>query len=126
MDTRTSATHGTAILSAGSLKGTKVVNRHEESLGEIEELMLFLDSGEVAYAVLSFGGFLGIGNKLFAVPWSALTLDTANERVVLDVAKERLEHAPGFDKDHWPRSADEGWLTEMHGYYGSDYPMRRR
>ncbi len=126
MDTRTTSTHDTAVLSAGSLKGTKVVNRQEESIGSIEEVVLFLDSGEVAYAVLSFGGFLGMGEKLFAVPWNALTIDTANERVVLDVAKERLERAPGFDKDHWPHSADRSWLTEMHDYYGSAYPAHRR
>ena len=59
--------------------------------------MLDVPSGRVAYAVLSFGGFLGMGEKLFVVPWSALTLDTVNKRFVLDVTKERLKDAPGFD-----------------------------
>jgi hypothetical protein len=72
----------------------------------------------VAYAVLSFGGFLGMGEKLFAVPWSALTLDTVNKRFVLDASKERLESAPGFDKDHWPDMADTTWAKEVHDYYG--------
>lgn len=59
--------------------------------------MLDVPSGRVAYAVLSFGGFLGMGEKLFAEPWSALTLDTVNKRFVLDVTKDRLTDAPGFD-----------------------------
>jgi hypothetical protein len=70
------------------------------------------------WAVLSYGGFLGMGNKLFAVPWKALTLDTANKRFVLDVAQERLESAPGFDKDQWPDMADTTWAKEVHDYYG--------
>jgi hypothetical protein len=67
--------------------------------------------------VLSSGGFLGIGDKLFAVPWRALTLDTENKCFVLDVAKDRLEQAPGFEKDHWPTMADQSWAAEVHSYY---------
>ena len=58
-----------------------------------------------------------IGSKLFAVPWSALTMDAAEKRFILDVPKERLENAPGFDKDHWPSMADPTWATELHTYY---------
>ena len=81
--------------------------------------MLDVASGRVAYAVLSYGGFLGMGQKLFAVPWSALTLDTENKRFTLDVEKDRLENAPGFDSDKWPDMADPSWQKEVHGYYGT-------
>jgi len=85
--------------------------------------MLDVHSGRVAYAVLSFGGFLGMGGKLFAVPWSALTLDTEHKRFVLDIDKERLASAPGFDKDHWPNMADPSWTRSIHSYYGTKpYP----
>jgi sporulation protein YlmC with PRC-barrel domain len=114
------------VLSAGSLIGTAVVNAAGESLGSIEEIMLHTETGDAAYAVLSFGGFLGIGDKLFAVPWEAMTVDTATERIVLDVDRERLENAPGFDKDNWPLTADAAWMSEVHGYYGYEYQPRRR
>ena len=81
--------------------------------------MLDMRAGKVGYAVLSFGGFLGMGEKLFAVPWSALTLDTENKRFVLNVEKDRLKNAPGFDKDKWPNMADESWAKEIHSYYGT-------
>ena len=73
-------------------------------------------SGRIAYAVLSSGGFLGIGDKLLAIPWRPLTLDADNACFVLDVSKERLE-APGFDNNHWPSMADESWARELHTYY---------
>jgi hypothetical protein len=78
-----------------------------------------MNTGRVAYAVLSFGGFLGIADKLFAVPWSALKLDTENKRFILNVDKERLESAPGFDKDHWPDMADPTWQNTINSYYGT-------
>jgi hypothetical protein len=62
-----------------------------------------------------------MGEKLFAVPWSALTLDTINKRFILDIDKKRLENAPGFDKDDWPDMADETWAKNIHNYYGSQY-----
>ena len=60
-----------------------------------------------------------LGEKLFAVPWTALKLDTQNKRFVLDVDKERFEQAPGFDSDHWPDMADTTWSNEVHAYYGT-------
>ncbi|MCK9984207.1 MAG: hypothetical protein AzoDbin1_00679 [Azoarcus sp.] len=108
-----------AMMSAGTLTGDDVYNPQGEDLGEIKEIMLDMRSGRVAYAVLSFGGFLGMGEKLFAVPWGALKLDAANKRFVLNVEKERLETAPGFDKDHWPDMADQTWGRDIHTYYGT-------
>jgi sporulation protein YlmC with PRC-barrel domain len=104
-------------LSASTLTGDPVRNPQNEDLGKVEELMIDLDDGRVAYCVLSFGGFLGMGNKLFAVPWGAMTLDTANHAFVLDVPKERLKEAPGFDKDHWPDLTDEDVRSEIYGFY---------
>jgi hypothetical protein len=71
--------------------------------------------------VLSFGGVLGMGDKLFAVPWKALTLDTANKRFTLDVAKAKLKDAPGFDKNNWPAMADKAWASGVHRFYGTSY-----
>ena len=105
------------VLSAITLKNEKVVNAAGEHLGHIQDYMFDLDSGRVAYCVLSFGGFLGMGDKLFAVPWQAMKLDTADHCFVLDVSKERLKDAPGFDKDHWPGSADREFQTRVYRFY---------
>lgn len=108
------------VISAGTLMGDNVRNPAGEDLGKLEEIMIDTSSGRVAYAVLSFGGFLGMGDKLFAIPWEALRLDQDNERFILDVDKQTLEEAPGFDKDHWPEFADRTWGAQIHSYYGYD------
>ena len=82
------------VLSASTLNGDDVYNPKGEKLGSIKELMLDIENGKVCYAVLSFGGFLSLGEKLFAVPWSALTVDTNNKRFVMDADEERLKKAP--------------------------------
>jgi len=107
------------LMGANTLIGEDVYNREEESLGDIKEFMLDVKTGKVSYAVLSFGGFLGIGDKLFAVPWHALQLDYINNRFVLNVSKEQLKNAPGFDKDHWPNMTDPIWEKEINSYYGT-------
>lgn len=109
---------GPRLMGANTLDGNDVYNKQDEDLGDVKEIMIDVPTGRVAYAVLSFGGFLGMGEKLFAVPWSALKLDTANKRFVLDVSKERLKEAPGFDKDAWPDMADPTWVKGIHSYYG--------
>ena len=108
-----------SALSASTMVGDKVRNLEGEDLGKIEEIMIDVEHGRVAYAVLSFGGFLGIGNKLFAVPWSALTLDAENKAFVLEMDKEMLEEAPGFDKDDWPDTVqdDRTWLSSVYEFY---------
>jgi sporulation protein YlmC with PRC-barrel domain len=110
---------GPHLMGADTLMGNDVYNTDDDDLGDITEIMLDMRSGRVSYAVLSFGGFLGMGDKLFAVPWSALKLDTVNKRFVLDVKKERLESAPGFNKAHWPDMADASWQKDIHAYYGT-------
>ncbi len=111
---------GPALMGADTLIGDSVVNAAEEDLGDIKEIMLDMQTGQVAYAVLAFGGFLGLGEKLFAVPWQALHLDTVNKRMVLNVEKERLKTAPGFDKDAWPDMSDAAWAGGIHSFYGTD------
>jgi sporulation protein YlmC with PRC-barrel domain len=110
---------GPRLMGADTLNGNDVFNEKNEDLGDIKEFMLDMDTGRVSYAVLSYGGFLGMGDRLFAVPWNALKLDTVNKRFVLNVDKERLEHAPGFDKDNWPNMSDQTWAQGIHTYYGT-------
>jgi sporulation protein YlmC with PRC-barrel domain len=107
----------TLTLSSSSITGTDVVNPQGENLGHIEDLMIDLDTGRISYAVLSFGGIFGIGNKLFAVPLESLTINTEDENFVMDIDKERLEDAPGFDKDNWPETNNNTFRTEVYTYY---------
>lgn len=107
-----------AILSATTLAGDKVTNADGEDLGKVEELMIDLESGRVAYAVLSFGaGFLHSG-KLFAIPWASLAVDQKNKQLVLNVTREMLETAEGFDKDNWPDMADPAFMNSTYSHYG--------
>jgi len=110
---------GPNLMGAETLVGNDVFNKASEDVGDIKEIMIDMRSGQVSYAVLSFGGFMGVGEKLFAVPWGALKLDTVNKRFELDVSKERLEGAPGFDKNKWPDMADPAWAAGIHAYYGT-------
>jgi sporulation protein YlmC with PRC-barrel domain len=111
---------GPALMGADTLIGDDVYNLQDDALGDIKEIMLDTRTGKVAYAVLSCGGFLGMGEKLFAVPWQALSLDTENKRFLLNVDKEKLKNAPGFDTDNWPDMADPVWSKNIYSYYGVD------
>lgn len=97
-------------LMAETLVGNEVYNQNGEDLGDIREIMLDMRNGKIGYAVLSFSSFLGMGEKLFAVPWDALKLDTEHNRFVLDVGNDRLKEAPGFDRDKWLNMADPCWV----------------
>lgn len=105
------------LLSAGTITGDDVCNMQDEKLGKIEDIMLDVAEGRIRYAVLSFGGFMGMGDRLFAVPWKSLKQDKENKRFMLDVDVERLKNAPGFDKDHWPNMADATWNSTVDSYY---------
>jgi sporulation protein YlmC with PRC-barrel domain len=107
-----------SVLSTDTIRGDKVRNPTGEDLGTLKELMVDVDRGRIAYAVLSFGGVLGMGDKLFAIPWNALKLDNEDHAFVLHVPKDKLESAPGFDKSQWPDMADRRWATEIHSHYG--------
>jgi sporulation protein YlmC with PRC-barrel domain len=106
------------ILSSSTICSDHVKNSAGEDLGKIEDLMIDVNSGRIAYAVLSFGGFLKVGNKLFAIPWQALRLDPVNKQFILGVDKSVLERAPGFDKDNWPDMADPTFGTNVYRHYG--------
>jgi sporulation protein YlmC with PRC-barrel domain len=112
---------GPGIMGADTLVGNDVYNPAGDNLGDIKDFMVDMSSGNIRYAVLSFGGFLGMGDKLFAVPWKALAIDTKNHRFTLNVAKDTLKDAPGFDKDHWPSMADATWAQGVHRFYGTTY-----
>lgn len=109
--------HAPEVMSATTIIGNDVRNAEGESLGKIEEIMFDRYNGTIAYAVVSFGGFLGIGDKLFAVPWSQISINTIDKCCVMDVSKERLENAPGFDKDDWPSHEDTRFLDSVFTYY---------
>ena len=108
------------LLSAESIIGTAVENVDRENLGEIKDIMIDLTTGRIGYVVLSFGGILGMGDKLFAIPWKAFSVSQMEKVFFLDVPKDKLEQAPGFDKDNWPDMADHTWGTSIHNYYGYD------
>lgn len=107
----------TPTLSASTLRDTKVRNAKGEDLGEVVDFMLDLESGRIRYAVLSFGGFLGMGDKLFAIPPQAFRVDVDNEDLILDVEKSVLESAPGFDKNDWPDFENPTWNVEVYRHY---------
>jgi sporulation protein YlmC with PRC-barrel domain len=104
------------------LIGADVENPQGENLGDIKDIVLDQD-GRLAYAVLAFGGFLGVGEKYFAVPWAALSPAPEQkpgnrDRYILNVDKERLKNAPGFDHNNWPDMADRTWAEQVHAFYG--------
>ena len=110
---------GPELMGASTLIGDRVRNSQDEELGTIKEIMLDMRTGQVSYAVLSFGGFLGMGDKLFAVPWDALTLELERKSFLLKVDKTRLQGAPGFDKHKWPDMSDPSWAKQIRSYYGA-------
>lgn len=112
-------------VSAKFLESQEVVNAQGEHLGKIEDLMIDLQPGCIAYAVLSFGGFLGVGNKLFAIPWELLCVDNEwnykdiyGQKIVFNISRDKLEKAPGFDRNQWPREPNRKWLMEVYEYFG--------
>lgn len=111
------------IVSTEDILGVDVKNPQGDNLGKIEALMLDKIEGQVAYVVLSFGGFLGMGDKLFALPWSMFSYNTKEDCFIISVDKEKLKKSPGFDKDHWPDMSSATWGSTIHHYYGVN-PVR--
>ena len=106
------------ILSSSTITGQSVHNLKDENIGDIKDLMINPNNGEVVYAVLSFGGFMGIGNKLFAIPLEALQFSDKDDSIRLDINKEKLENAPSFDEDNWPMTADNEFVDSVYSHYG--------
>src|SRR3712207_214470 len=105
------------LISSDKVEGTSVYNRQGESLGSVYTVMIDKYSGRVAYAVMSFGGFLGIGERYHPLPWGALTYDTGKGGYVVDVSRDQLEKAPSYGRDETPWS-DPAYGRRVSDYYG--------
>lgn len=114
----TTPTH--AVISSERVQGTDVYGPDGDKLGSIDGLMIDKLSGRVRYAVLEFGGFLGMGTDRYPLPWAMLKYDTRLEGYVVPLTKEKLEQAPRYDADSSP-DYDEDYGRKVHSYYGVDF-----
>lgn len=103
---------------ATDLTGKSIRNAASEDLGTLQDIVVDAKSGRILYGVVSYGGFMGLGDKLFAVPWHSLELPTDAKKFVLEVDQERLKSAEGFNQNQWPNFADERWATSNYQHYG--------
>lgn len=108
---------GSRLSAATSFLARTVVDSDGEMLGSISDFMLDLERGRIAYAVIAVGGIMGIGERLFAVPWGALR--PLGQQFVLECKRAALETAPAFDRDHWPLTPAYRWHERVHAYYHS-------
>ncbi len=106
------------IVRGKDIEDRSVRNTKGEDIGSIKDVMIDISGGCIVYAALSFGGTMGLGDKLFAIPWAALQYNAADDYFVLDLPGDRLEDAPGFDRDNWPTTAERKWLTGLYNHYG--------
>ena len=125
-NTRNTTSNYRRTLSAGTLMGDKVQNPEGETLGTLKEIMIDVQRGQIAYGVLETGSFLGMGGKLLAIPFEAFTVNEDDHKLILNVDKEVLKNAEGFDKNNWPDFASHEWITRTHDYYGYDPYFDRR
>jgi sporulation protein YlmC with PRC-barrel domain len=116
-DSTVEARNKTGVLKASDVIGMKVEGTDGKSLGTIKDLVLEPAEGDIQYAVLDFGGFLGIKDKYFVVPWEAITFNANGKKIVLDVSKRDLKKAPGFDKKHWPDFSDQQQEVLIYEFY---------
>ncbi len=117
--TDTKDTRGT-LIAADQVEGTSIYNRAGESLGKVEDLMLDKMSGRVAYVVAGFGGFLGIGNRYYPLPWEKLTYDPNMGGFVVDLDRRMLEGAPYYSETEPAAWDDPAWGRRVHDYYGME------
>lgn len=104
-------------MSAGTLIGDDIKNLKGEDLGTVKELMIDVLTGQISYVVVSFGGLMGMGDKLFAIPFAKFSVDEDSKVFRLDLDQDALKDAPGFDKDHWPDFTNAKWAEEIYDYY---------
>jgi hypothetical protein len=107
------------LISSDKVEGTAVYNRAGEKLGSIHTLMIDKTSGKVAYAVMSFGGFLGIGDRYHPLPWNVLDYETSQGGYVVDLDRSKLEGAPTYGTSETPNWSDRRWGQQVHDYYGT-------
>lgn len=110
---------GPMLLAASELEGDEVRNPIGVRLGHIEEILLDVPAGRIAFALLSCSSGERSGDRFCAVPWSALTYDGDNKCFILEMSRERFEQAPSFDKHDWPRMSDRRWIEELHAHFGA-------
>jgi len=108
---------------ASKVAGTDIKNRNKEDLGEVQDLVIDPETGDIRYAVISFGGVMGLGDKLFAVPFDLLEAPEVKAGddlafFTLDIDKSRMENAPGFDRAKWPDLNEQAWCAEIDKFYG--------
>ena len=118
MDTATTNRTNRHAFPATKLLGENVLDKKGDRLGKVEDLAIDFEQGRVRYAILSFGGFLGMGEKRFAVPIQALQRFGDDDRLLLNVDREKLKNAPGIDKDEWPDFEDGPYVTSVYKFYG--------
>lgn len=104
-------------LQATKIIGTSVRNHSEQRLGQIEDFVLDMKSGRIAYAVMSSSGIEGAERRLFAIPFQSMVLNVEEGCFYLDADEDRLRKAPGFDPDHWPTMGDRRWGSKIRGYW---------
>lgn len=104
------------------LLGRDVRNAKNEDLGDIQDLVIDMDSGKVQYVVLSFGGFLGMGDKLFAYPLTAFRIATDKDELMLNVDQSRLKTAEGFEKSRWPNWNDPEYRSKIARWFNPKEP----
>lgn len=109
-------------LTATSIIGDRIENPQGEDLGKIDNVMVNVHNGQIEYVVVEFGAFLGVGGKLFAIPFHQLQLDPDRKLFILNKDKEYLKQAPGFDKDHWPDTNEHTYFDNVNLYYGNYLP----
>ncbi|MBI4444853.1 MAG: PRC-barrel domain-containing protein [Acidobacteria bacterium] len=105
-------------LRATTIIGSKVRTHSHVHVGSIEDFVLDMETGKIAYAVLAAGGILGLGEKLFAVPFQSMLFDMEKKEFLIDVDLEKLKQAPGFDRNHWPKMGNRVWGSQIHSFYG--------
>jgi sporulation protein YlmC with PRC-barrel domain len=110
---------------ADKIIGSKVINLEGENVGTIDELVIDIDTGNILYAALKSGGFMGLGDKLFAVPWRSLTAVPVEGIFIIDQSSAKLKKAPGFDKDNWPDVGDRSWRAGIYEFYRHNIPTFR-
>jgi len=109
-----------AVISSDHVEGTKVYDTTGDKLGSIDDLMIDKVSGQVRYAVLEFGGFLGIGTDRYPLPWNMLKYDTVKEGYVVPLDKDRLKGAPRYPSEQRP-DYDDAYARRVNDYYGVPY-----
>lgn len=107
-----------SVVKSSEVIGVNVKNDQMEDLGEVNEIVLDKVEGITRYVVLDFNGLFGLANKFFALPWKALHYNKDKDCFIVNIDKEKLKNAPGFDKDNWPNMADASWQRQINTFYG--------